>query len=312
MVRLIISGIPYSSVERQNKGITGTVNGVSTVFVCDYFIKQHGIRNSVLVAYAEESATYNYNVVVDGVTYSGTIDNGDICKFVYDRTQDDVNYAKRLRADGRANEETLLKGCLNTLDFHRNITNITLFCNIYDETQHTPTTLPLFPGQHNFFDLMTLDLLTLSSDGFVNHATTYVEGAPGYDSAPPYNQWYTWNNVEETLFENWDVVTTRWLYFSGADILTFYTDDLDINEHSLFMYVAGDKYKVDISDACRYITVPAITRPDEDTPIYTFSAALNAVYAKILMDMNTLMLETSDGYVLSTNTGKVIVAKEDD
>lgn len=311
MARLIIPNIPRSAVLTAYKGITGTVNGVSTVFVCDHFIYKAGTGDSVLVAYAKDASSYAYSVKVDGVTYSGTIQHSALMSFVYDRTQADVDYAKRIGAKNRAETSEDLKGTLNSSDINRNVTNITSFCNIYGIDQQTPTTVPEFPNKDTVFDKMNEDLEDISYDGYVCHGTVFYSGAENYDSYPPFNQWYTWNDAEECLFDNYDVITTRWEYFAGRYTVEFIEDDLDIDEHNLFVYLSGQKYKADVSKVCQYVEIPAITRPNDMIGVYTFTSALNAVYAKIMEDMDTLMLESSDGYVLATNTGKVIVAKED-
>ena len=311
MARLIIPNIPREAVITAYKGITGTVNGVSTVFVCDHFIYGIDTGNSVLVAYAKDASSYAYSVTIDGTTYSGTIQHSDLMSFVYDRTQEDVEAAIRLRAEGRANTIEDLKGTLNSSDLVRNVSNITKLCDIYGITKTIPGSVPEFPNQDNLFDKMNTDLENISTDGFVCHGRKFDSASDTYDPYPPFNQWYTWNDAEECLFDNYDVITTRWEYFAGTDILEFIEDDLDIDEHNLFVYLSGQKYKADISDVCQNVRINALTRPQDVTIIYTFTDALNALYAKIIEDMDTLMLETSDGYVLATNTGKVIVAKED-
>ena len=311
MARLIIPNIPRTAVISAYKGITGTVNGVSTVFVCDHFIYKTGTGDSVLVAYVKDASSYAYSVTVDGVTYSGTIQHSALMSFVYDRTQEDVEYAKRIGAKNRAETSEDLKGTLNSSDFNRNVTNVTQFCNIYGISQRTPTTVPEFPNSTNFFDKINLDLEDVSYYGYVHNGTVFYSSADNYDSYPPFNQWYTWNDAEECLFDNYDVITTRWEYFAGRYTIEFIEDNLDIDEHNLVVYLSGQKYKADISDVCKNVRINALTRPRDVSIIYTFTDALNAVYAKIIEDMDTLMLETSDGYVLATNTGKVIVAKED-
>lgn len=55
MARLIIPNIPRSAVIHMTEGITGTVNGISTVFVCDHFIYKRGTGDSVLVAYVADA-----------------------------------------------------------------------------------------------------------------------------------------------------------------------------------------------------------------------------------------------------------------
>ena len=183
--------------------ITGTVNGADTSFVADTIIE------GLCLCSCEESTTYacvlNFydadNTIISTVTKTITQETN---KFVFDRTQEDVDIAKRLKASGRALTIEDLKGCLNLSDLERAEVNFEALAILDDETMDIES-IPEFPSVLFFESL-------LDNAEIVKESGYQLDNSPDIPTMP-LNDYVKWNALERILWDNFDIRTTRFKYF---------------------------------------------------------------------------------------------------
>lgn len=210
--------------------ISGTVNGTDTSFVEDTIIE------GLCLCSCEESTTYSCvlnfyakdDTLISTVTKTVTQDE---YIFIYDRTQEDVDTALRLRASGRADEASDLKGCLNISDINRTLANMTVLGVLDDETMDIET-VPEFPGAL-FFDTF------LDNADIVKESGYQLEGSPDVPTLP-LNDFSKWNALERIFFDNFDIRTTRFKYF-GVPLRE------NTGMYPLFVVYLGVGYQVPMS-----------------------------------------------------------------
>ena len=221
--------IPNVTVPSGYEYVSGTVNGADTAFIVDMII------SGLCLCSCEESSSYSvvinfYDVddtLISTVTKTVTqVSN----KFILDRTQLDVDYAKSLTPSERARLSDDLKGCLNVSDIQRALDNCTIIGTLDDETMIIQT-IPEFPND-NFFQ-------TLLDNADIIQETPYILSTTPDTPSVPLNHWDKWNKLEQIFFDNFDIRTSRFKYF-GLELRE--TDNL----HPLMIIYQGVAYQTPV------------------------------------------------------------------
>lgn len=293
---LVIYG-EISSSEMPDTGIPGLVNGSDeVVFVANRF-NYVGYGPSI-VARVPEYENYVCQVWVGSRTFTVTCPRHPTLPFssispsvafimpdgfITDRTQADVDYAKRIGAKARAEKAEDLKGTLNTSDWERLFNNIYIALLMCKNQTSQPTQLigniPEFPNSDNLSDLIS-NIDYVAADCYHTHSRLdYHEDDYNYLWFEELNTFDVWNDMELLLYQNFDICTTRWEYFAEHNNpfsenipevgnLT----DYNVDNYNLFWYIGGEKYKLDFNNAFDYLPISAINSP---TGIKSISQAIN-------------------------------------
>lgn len=195
--------IPEVTIPNGYEYITGTVNGADTVFIADTII------SGLCLCSCEENSTYAciLNFYDSSSTIISTVNKNitqNTNKFVFDRTQADVDYAKNLKASGRASANEDLKGCLNVSDIQRVLDAFTSL-GVLDAETLTVATIPDFPDS-TFFTSWIENLEIIKECGYQLAISPVIP-------ARPLNTWQKWNDLEKILWDNFDIRTSRFEYF---------------------------------------------------------------------------------------------------
>ena len=183
--------------------ITGTVNGTDTTFIADTIIE------GLCLCSCEENSSYEVemNFYDDSDELLSTVTTTvtqAANSFIVDRTQDDVDYAKRMLASQRASVVENLKGCLNRSDLQRALDNCAALAILDDETMSSDT-IPEFPG-NNFFQILLDNAELAKESGFILSDTPDVPQLT-------LNTYDKWNKLERIFWDNFDIRTSRFKYF---------------------------------------------------------------------------------------------------
>ena len=198
-----------TTIPNNYDSIRGTVNDEDTIFVADTII------NGLCLCYCEESISYDvvmnfYNSLGEIIsTVTDTIAQ-DSNEFILDRTKADVDYANSLSEVQRANLATDLKGTLNLSDFQRLDTNFSALSILDDEEflDLTPQDVP-YEAYFNTIEANLIDVLE----------TDYHLASTPAVPERPFNEYRKWNSIEQIVFDNFDIRTTRFKYFSDLTTL---------------------------------------------------------------------------------------------
>lgn len=135
---------------------------------------------------------------------------------VTDRTQADIDRAKRLIAGGwqamtdAEKQEYLsgLKGCMNSSDFERIENNVQILLDVLeiDAFSHVGN-IPEFPKESYFADMKVN--VALIRNGYGAHSDTPQV------SELPYNDWQKYNDIEKILADVYETVSSQFHYYAG-------------------------------------------------------------------------------------------------
>lgn len=282
--------IPQVTIPNNYEYISGTVNGADTIFIADTII------SGLCLCSCEESSTYtcviNFYDAQDTIisTETSTITQ-NANKFVIDRTQADVDYAKRLKAEGRATTVEDLKGCLNLSDFQRMTDNFEILGVLDDETLEI-TTIPDILDTF-FFDPVENNLEIIKE-------TPYQLGNSPEIPERPYNTWQKWNDLEGILWDNFDIRTSRFKY---------YGEELYIRENILpypFIYTYGGVIYVSTKDQWLYYPITIL---NGNNVVDTLLEIQNMLGYEYVETTNIRIVDGSDTIRIVDNTN--IIRKVD-
>lgn len=199
--------------------VAGTVNGVETVFIQD---TANPIRWRATAAVAEDNLYHIYLQMHDEAGNIGIYENileYILPWFVYDRTQEDVEYVKELHSIGWENlsdiqkQEWLkgLKGSLNKSDLKRIENDIYVIAQLLGvELNTNKDNLPEFPDTL-YFSQMLGNVRLLREKGYRFSTTPSVPELP-------INTWQKVNDIELILHDIYTVYNSNFIYYCGDEI----------------------------------------------------------------------------------------------
>lgn len=198
--------VQVSSIPSDYASIRGTVNEVATIFVADAVVSNLCMANvEPANEYIVELQFYDANGEVLA-EYSDTLTQAEN-SFIFDRTQEDIDYIKNLTPTQRASITSDLKGALNTSDFERLLANIKTVAFL-DNASITNPELPNIPDADFFTDVHT----NLGTITFYSYKVRTTPNLPN----TPWNSFTHWNDIEQILHDNYDIRTTRFKYFGSV------------------------------------------------------------------------------------------------
>lgn len=194
--------------------VAGTVNGINTVFIQD---EADPVKWRAAVSVSEDNLYDIYLEMYDeagNVSYYSNVIEYILPWFVFDRTEDDVEYAKNLKNKGWNNltenekKEWMagLKGCLNKSDLKRIENNIAVISPLLKIDLLTyQGRIPEVPDETYFKHLLS-NIRILRNSGYARMDT------PETPEYPP-NTYEKINSIEKILYDIYSVYNSSFYHY---------------------------------------------------------------------------------------------------
>jgi len=266
--------------------IRGTVNDIDTVFVADMVITGLCLCNCDPAPDGsyEVSLTFFDEADEELSTVTKTVIQDNI-RFIYDRTAADIEYLKRLTPAQRARLVSDHKGALNLSDLQRMAAAFGAL-EVLDDIVLAIESIPEFPD-----DILFQSYLDNAED---IKGTDYQLTSSPEVPALPLNDFDKWNKLEQILFDNFDIRTTRFKYFN-TPIREGYNPYPFIYEYLGAVYVAV------ISS---YANIPVTILNGK-----TATGALLEIQDMLGYEVSTLVRTVDGGNVIRTVDGTNIIRR---